>query len=87
MAEHMESNVTNEEARDLLERTREDVRRITAQRQELIQQGERDLAVLARIGAAAALGEDPPPLAPKPGEQSIQVKNPSIPLFSLVCWH
>ena len=74
MAEHIESNVTNEEARDLLERTREDVRRIEAQRQELIQQREQDLAVLARIEAAAALGEDPPPLPPKPEEQSNQVK-------------
>ena len=63
-----------EEGWALTERIREDVRRIEAQRIDLIAQRERDLAELARIEAAAAQGEDPPPLSPKPEEQSIQVK-------------
>ena len=86
-ADSIEASVTQEEERALTERIREDIRRIEAQRIDLIAQRERDLAELARIEAAAAQGEDPPPLSPKPEEQSIQVKNPSNTLFYLVCWH
>ena len=75
-ADRIEASATLEEERLLTERIREDVRRIEAQRIELIAQRERDLAELARIEAAAAQGEDPPPLSPKPEEQSTQVKNP-----------
>ena len=75
-ADRIEASATLEEERLLTERIREDVRRIEAQRIELIAQRERDLAELARIEAAAAQGEDPPPLSPKPEEQSTQVKKP-----------
>ena len=73
-ADRIEASATLEEERLLTERIREDVRRIEAQRTALIAQRERDLAELARIEAAAAQGEDPPPLSPKPEEQSTQVK-------------
>ena len=83
MAERIEASVTLEQERQLTERIREDVRRIEAQRIELIAQRERDLEELARIEAAAAQGVDPPPLPPNTEEQSIQVKNSSNPpIFS-----